>query len=130
MAIFVVQAGNGEGALERARFVREGFSWPAFAFAPLWLLFGRLWLALLLYLAAEVAFLVVVFPHVSIAAALAVDLAARVWLGTEASRLRLAKGERRAALVAIVEARDRDEAETAFFRGHAGLPPAAGDVPP
>ncbi|NJO23527.1 MAG: DUF2628 domain-containing protein [Sphingomonadales bacterium] len=40
--------------LDRAEslvFVREGFSWPAFLFTPIWLIANRLWLALVAYLA-------------------------------------------------------------------------------
>ena len=35
---------------DRFMFVRDGFSWPAFLFAPLWMLRYRLWLALIVYL--------------------------------------------------------------------------------
>ena len=35
---------------ERFTFVRDGFSWPAFLFAPLWMLRYRLWVALIVYL--------------------------------------------------------------------------------
>lgn len=34
---------------DRFRFIRDGFYFWAFALAPLWLLFHRLWLALLIY---------------------------------------------------------------------------------
>lgn len=35
---------------EALRFVREGFSWMAFLFAPLWMIVRGLWLALLVYI--------------------------------------------------------------------------------
>jgi len=35
---------------ERLVFVKDGFSWGAFVFGPLWLIANRLWLALLAYL--------------------------------------------------------------------------------
>jgi hypothetical protein len=41
------------GAAERAEefvFVRDGFSWSAFLFGPLWMLWHRLWLVLIGYL--------------------------------------------------------------------------------
>ena len=41
--------------LDRALLVRDGFSWPAFAFTVLWFLFHRLWLAALLVLVGLVA---------------------------------------------------------------------------
>ena len=43
--------------LDRAEslvFIREGYSWAASAFAPLWLLANKLWLAFVAYLAAIV----------------------------------------------------------------------------
>lgn len=40
---------------ERLAFVRDGFSWTAAVFAPVWLLAHRLWWAFAGYVAAEVA---------------------------------------------------------------------------
>lgn len=40
---------------EELRFVKEGFSWSAAIFAPLWMLWRGLWLALLIYILAMVA---------------------------------------------------------------------------
>jgi hypothetical protein len=37
---------------ERVRFVADGFSWGAFVLGPLWLLWNRLWLALVLWIVA------------------------------------------------------------------------------
>lgn len=52
----VYEPGNPRAAesAERAVFVREKFSWTAFFFAPLWLLFNRLWLAFVLFCSAEI----------------------------------------------------------------------------
>ena len=119
MTLYLVQArGTDDAALVRARFLAEGFSWGAFVFAPLWLLYHRLWLALVTWIAAEVAFFLLVLPHVSGWVAAAVDILARVFLGVEGNRLRQAKGAHRAAVVELVEARDRDEAEAIFYRRH------------
>lgn len=38
----------------RVQFVREKFSWPALFFTPLWLLMNRLWLAFVIFCAAEI----------------------------------------------------------------------------
>ena len=119
MTLYVVQArGTDDAALVRARFLAEGFSWPAFILAQLWLLYHRLWFALLTWIVAEVAFYFFVLPHVSGWIAAAVDILARLFLGLEGNRLRQAKGARRATLVELVEARDRDEAEATFYRRH------------
>ena len=119
MTLFVVQApGTDDEALVRARFIADRFSWPAFVFAWAWLLYRQLWLAFVIWAIAEVAVLVFVMPHVSLGPLLLLDLLARLFLGLEAHRLRLAKGAKRAALTDLVEARDRDEAEAIFYARH------------
>lgn len=116
MTLFLVQARTRDDeALERARFIRDGFSWPAFAFGWAWLLFHRLWLAFLTWAVLETAFILFVLPHVSIPVALCIDALARAFIGVEASRLRLAKGRGKAAFTDLVEARDREDAEAIFF---------------
>ena len=114
MPVFLVQVRDA-AALERARFIPDRFSWGAFAFGPVWLLFHRLWLAFLLWVAAEAAFIVLVLPRVAVPAALAVDVLARSWLGFEAHRLRVAKHRRRSDITDVVEGRDREGAETSFY---------------
>ncbi len=122
MTLYVVQArGTDEAALARARFLADGFSWPAFVLAQLWLLYHRLWLALATWIVLEVAFFFLVLPHVSGWIAAAVDILARVFLGLEGNRLRSNKGARRATLTDLVEARDRDEAEAIFYHRHGPL---------
>jgi hypothetical protein len=46
---------DAASAAERAKFRREGFSWPALLFGPLWLLAHGLWRALTVWLAAALA---------------------------------------------------------------------------
>jgi hypothetical protein len=116
MALYVVQAAGSDVArLQDARFVKDGFSRPAFIFAQFWLLYHRLWVALIVWIAAEVAFFLLVFPHIDGAAAAAIDLLARLFLGLEGGRLRL---RRDAAVTDLVEARDLGEAESIFFHRH------------
>ena len=54
--------GAEDGALGRAVFVREGFNWLAFFFAPFWALAEGLWLAALALIFSLAA--TVVVPHV------------------------------------------------------------------
>lgn len=116
MAVYVIQARGMNGAsLARARTVRDGFSWGAFVFAQLWLLAHRLWLALLVWVALEAAFLFLVFPNVSGLTAALVDLLAHLYIGFEGNRLRVAKSARLRPVVAVVTGRNRDEAEARFF---------------
>jgi hypothetical protein len=116
MAIYTVQAPGADiAALSKAKFVKDGFSTPAFVFAQLWLLYHRQWLAFAIWIVIEAAVLYLIVPHVSFAAVAAVDLVGRLWLGFEGQRLRL---RRQPGLEDIVEARDLDEAERIFFRRH------------
>lgn len=119
MALYLVQAASEADAdLARARFHREGFSWAAFVWGWVWLLYRRLWLAFLVWAVLEVAFILAVLPHVSGFVAAACDCLARIYLGLEAQRLRVNGGWRRAGLMTVVQGASRDEAETSFFRAH------------
>jgi len=56
MAVYTVfeppaRTGNAAERAERIVFIRDGFSWSAFLFGPVWLLWRRLWLVLVLYAA-------------------------------------------------------------------------------
>jgi Protein of unknown function (DUF2628) len=42
-------------SLDGTRFVKEGFSWPAFFFSGVWLLFKRMWIVFFLFAAAQLA---------------------------------------------------------------------------
>jgi hypothetical protein len=126
MALYISQAAGGdEAALERASVLKEGFSWGALIFGPLWLLYRRLWLALLIWIVLEAAFIVLVLPHVAQNAAAAADVLAHLFLGLEGQRLRIAKASRNAAITEIVEGRDREEAEAVFFQRNVAPPPPA-----
>jgi hypothetical protein len=47
--------GRDADSADRVQFVREKFYWSAFFFAPLWLLWHRLWLGFFGWLLAEIA---------------------------------------------------------------------------
>jgi hypothetical protein len=102
---------------ERFKFVRDGFSWLAFLFAPFWMLFNRLWLAFVCYLAVMAA-IIAGATMIGIAAG-AVTLASLVLallVGFEAPTLRrrkLLRGRWRDC--GIVVADGRDSAEQRFF---------------
>ena len=51
MRVYTVHLKPG-GDAESAVLVKEGFSWPALLFGPLWSLYRRLWLATLLWVVA------------------------------------------------------------------------------
>ena len=118
---------------ERFAFVRDGFSWPAFLFGPLWMLRHRLWLALIVYL-------LVVFGLGAAARVmgegdwvLGVTLLVLLLVGFEASTLRrYGLARRRWKTVGVVVGDDLESAERRFFDAWAAgrVPSAAASPPP
>jgi hypothetical protein len=103
---------------ERVAFVRDGFSWLALLFPLLWLLWHRMWLVLVLWIAVVVlaewgaTFLGGPVPLVA-AAAIAVAM------GFEANNLRRWTLERRGwRFAGVVAGADRSECERRFFAGY------------
>src|SRR4051812_40666938 len=94
-------------------FIRDGFTFLAFAFGPLWLLSHRLWLALLSYIAVSIAGeLAFWFLHIGPGARLLVMLLIAVLLGLEAASLRRWTLSRRNwRQIDIVVADDEEAAE-------------------
>jgi hypothetical protein len=102
---------------ERLVFVRDGFYFWAFLAAPLWMLWRRLWLVLMIYMAVLavvqiVLHLLAASPFVSAATGLALSLL----IGFEASTLRRwTLSRRRWIELGIVSAPNREAAERRFF---------------
>ena len=98
-------------------FVKDGFSWPAAVFGPLWLLVNRLWWPLLGYAAVSIA---LQFPEFLLSfdqrwPALA-GLALNLLLGFEADTLRRWTLERRGwQTIGTVSGKTKDECERRFF---------------
>lgn len=114
---------RGNGRLEPdIVLVKEGFSWPAFMFGPLWFLWHRLWLALLGYLAANIvlAGALALFganPAQQLLAGVAFALLVG-WHGNDLRRWTLLRRGYR--LVELVVARDEGEAEKRTLEKLAG----------
>lgn len=128
MTIYTVHVphnpGEPLGSAERVRFVPERFSWGAFVFGPLWLLANRLWLALVLWIAAIALLGFLGVARVSPAAVLGLGLLIEYFLGLEGNGwLAAALRNRGLMLSGVVAARDADAAEAAYFQRPA---PAAG----
>ena len=102
---------------ERFVFVRDGFYFWAFVLGPLWMLWHRLWLVLLLYLVATTALQVALFAlGVSAAAKFAVGFLIALLVGFEAASLRRwTYGRRRWGNLGLVVARNLETAEHRFF---------------
>src|SRR5215467_3446970 len=122
---------------ERFVFVRDGFSWPAFLFGPLWMLRHRLWLAFIVYL--FVVFALGAATRVAGAGdwVLGISLLVALLIGFEASTLRRYGLARRGwNTVGVVVGDDLESAERRFFDAwtagrvpHHALPPPAASGP-
>lgn len=104
-------------AAGRVVFLREKFRWLALFFAPLWLLWNRLWLAFFLWLAAEIvlslaAYLLDIDPRLA-APVLWLPTLIVAFEGTELLRRKLLRRGFREA--GVIVANDIDEAEERFF---------------
>ena len=140
MPTFTVHApppkpGETTSAPERFVFVRDGFHFWAFLLAPLWLLWRRLWLALLGYLIMTFALaLVLALLGVSAQAQFPASLLIALLVGFEAATLWRWTLERRGwKTLGFVVGEDREIAEQRFYAAwanRAAAPPAPGaDLP-
>ncbi|MFH5923169.1 DUF2628 domain-containing protein [Roseomonas xinghualingensis] len=115
MRVFTIHAKGGEKP--RTRLVREGFSFWAFLFGPLWLLWRGLWLALLGYLVVMVAIAFIPDPWETF-----VGLALQVLFGFHARDLERWTLRRRGfASQGVVAAHDEDEAALRVMRARPWL---------
>ena len=122
MAIYTVhepplRTGAAASDPERYVFVRDGFSFWAFVFGPLWMLRYRLWLVLCLYIVVlivlEAAFRI---AGASIFVTVCLGVLLSVLVGLEASSLRRFTLRRRGWIYAgVVSGEDREAAERRFF---------------
>jgi len=105
-------------AVEAAIFIREGFSWWALLLGPLWLVWNRLWLALIAWLSLEAVII-----------SLGASLLPRSWtiialqslmhlaLGLEGAQIRRSAAARRGFRLAdVVHGRQVTDAERVYFR--------------
>jgi Protein of unknown function (DUF2628) len=121
MAVYTVHAPTAHTAdfrsTDRFVFVRDGFHFWAMVLGPLWLIWKRLWLALLgwlaLFFALDVA---VVQLGGGPAALMAVDIIVAILVGLEASTLeRWTYSRRKWRQLDVVVADDEESAERRFF---------------
>jgi hypothetical protein len=111
---------------ERIAFVRDGFSWGAFLFGPLYLLRHRCYVAAAGWIVAVIAiFWACHLLHMPRASEILLALLIMLFTGLEASTLRrLALHRRGLELRAVVSARSIEEGEAAFFRSATARQPA------
>jgi hypothetical protein len=112
-------------------FVREGFSWAALFLTVFWLGYRRLWLALVLYVAASagIAFLGEALG-LSGEARLVLAIALQILLAAEANDIRRWTLARRGYReIGLASGGNIDEAERDFFRRWEGPVPASAQSP-
>jgi hypothetical protein len=130
---------SGTAATEPHRFVfvRDGFSWWAFLLTPLWMLWHRLWLALVIYLllsaALDIGLRALGAPVFTL---VLVGLLISLLAGLEAATLRRFKLTRRHwRNIGVVTGNDVEDAERHFFdawirQAPARRPPSPPSAPP
>jgi hypothetical protein len=102
---------------ERFMFVRDGFSFWAFLFGPLWMLRHRMWLVLIGYIGVSAA-LELAFRLLGTlgAARVAIGFLLSLLIGFEAATLqRFTLGRRRFSNLGVIVADDMESAERRFF---------------
>jgi hypothetical protein len=100
-------------------FVHDGFSWAAFLFTPLWMLWHRLWLVLAIYLLLSTGIdLLLRALGAPLSTFVIVGLLLSLLAGLEAGTLRRFKlSRRRWRNVGVVTGDDLEDAERRFFDG-------------
>ena len=126
MSVYLVHMPpDGDSAAKtalRTRFIREGFSWGAFLFGPLWLLRHRLWLELFFYFVL-IGLLVLAQQNWGLdeAAATGILFLIGLLMGFEGTAMLEAKlARKRFHCCDIVAGAGRDEIERRFFARWSG----------
>ena len=112
-----LRAGAAASDVERFAFVRDGFSWWAFLFAPLWMLRHRMWLVLIGYVVVAVVIEIPVrmVGGPALAASL-IGILLGLLVALEAGTLRrFTLGGRGWKNLGVVSGDDREDAERRFF---------------
>ena len=101
----------------RFAFVRDGFSFWAFLFAPVWMLWHRMWLVLVSYLAVSTILEGLVrLLGASAAAVAGIGLLIAILIGLEAGTLRRFTLSRQGwKNIGVISGDDREDAERRFF---------------
>ena len=138
MPVYTVHAPVANGAdfaaADRFVFVRDGFHFWAAIASVIWLLWHRLWLVLVIYLAGTAAIQVALWAlGVSGAVKFAVGILIGILIGCEAGTLRRWSLRRRWTNVGLVVSPNQETAERRFFESWsadaASPPPAAAALP-
>jgi hypothetical protein len=116
---------------DRYVFVRDGFYFWAFLLGPLWMLWRRLWVVLVIYLAVLAALQAGLWVlGVSGIVKFAVAVLVAILVGCEAGTLRRWSLRRRWTNVGLVVAPNQEIAEHRFFESWAADSPPPAAAPP
>jgi hypothetical protein len=111
-------SGSLTGLGDDAVLVKEGFSWPAFFIPPIWLIYKRMWIVLVFYVAVTIA--LTVLAQVALLPDSAVfvgNLAVNLILGLQGNDLyRWTLARRRYREQAVVVGRNLVTAEQRYFQ--------------
>lgn len=112
-------SGSLTGLGEDVILVKDGFSWPAFFLAPIWLIYKRMWIVLAFYVAVAIALTVLAEMALAPDSAVFVgNLAVNLLLGLEGNDLyRWTLARRRYREQAAVVGHDLMTAEQRYFEG-------------
>jgi hypothetical protein len=118
---------SAPGGVEDVVFVKEGFSWPAFFIPFIWLIVKRMWLILVLTIAAFVGIFALAAAQVMPEALLVpLGFAFNLFFGLEGNGLRRWTLRRRGyEEVAAVTARNIEAAEFRYFASRSAEAPAS-----
>ncbi len=129
MSVFTVhepplRAAEATPDRERFTFVRDGFYFWAFALTPIWMLWYRLWLVLLIYIVVAVgAESALHYGGIGAGGILAIELLIAFLIGVEASTLRrFTLAQRGWKNVGVVAGDGVEAAERRFYDAWAGSP--------
>jgi len=112
-----LRAGNAAPDPDRFQFVRDGFYFWAFLLTPLWMLWHRMWLVLVLYVVIDAGLEnAMYYSGVGTALIVLVQLLISLLIGMEASTLRrLSLARRGWRNVGVVSGETLEAAERRFF---------------
>ena len=134
MAAFTVHEPPNPPAsrLERAEklvFIKDGFSWAAFLFAPLWFIFKGEWRGLIGYVVLVVLLAAIVDSDTNPAALQALTFGLNLVVGFEANNiLRWSRARRGWREIAAVSGSNRDDCERRFFEAWLAGPDDAAPI--
>lgn len=122
-AVFLPSGLAPPRAAEKAKLVRQGFSWSAFLLTPIWALRHGLWLALALWLGwLFLSAIIASLGHLGPGGSLALSALGALAFGLEADRFRQASLSRSGFLLhGLALGESMNEAESLYFKRRGDL---------